>query len=210
MTAEFLHRIRRDLTITLEGFRETVIAIADHVTRKVQIMSLHWQAASTLGQMKTAHRDLGRQLAETVARRPDPLHPPAPEDLSEVERQLIEATRRIQSLKRDMGRTDGMIGDLELEALREDWLTFQRDLALRSAAIQRLVVPRGSAAIDRTVSEVGLPPSVRLVAVIRGPAVLVAFEHLRVRAGDTVVLLGQRDDLRDAAPRFTTRRTATA
>lgn len=210
MTAEFLHRIRRDLTITLEGFRETVIAIAEHVTRKVQIMGLHWQAAHTLGQMKAVHRDLGRQLADAVARRPDAPLPHSPEETAEVERWLVEASRRIQSLKRDMGRTDGMIGDLELEGLREDWLAFQRDLAIRSAAIQRLVVPRGSVAVDRTLQEVGLPSSVRLVAVLRGPTVLVDVEHLRFRAGDTVALLGQRDDLKEASAAFTTRRTATA
>jgi hypothetical protein len=209
MTAEFLRRIRRDLTITLEGFRETVIAIAEHVTRKVQIMSLHWQAAATLGQMKAVHRDLGRRLVDAVARRSD-LLPPTPEERADVERQVIEASRRLQLLRRDMGRTDGMIGDLELEVLREDWLAFQRDLAIRAASIQRVVVPRGSTALDRTVREIGLSPSVRLVAVLRGPTVLVDFEHLRFRAGDTVVLLGRRDDLKEAVPRFTTRRTATA
>ncbi|WP_447972416.1 TrkA C-terminal domain-containing protein [Nitrospira sp. Kam-Ns4a] len=209
MTAEFLHRVRKDLTITLDGVRETVLAIAERVTRKVQILNLQWNAASLGDQIASAHQELGQHLCavlseDQVAHR---LDGPA---RAAIEQRLADCARRIRLLKRDLDRTEGVINELEREALREELLALQRDLTVQSALVERLVVPRGSAAIGQSVRDLSLPTGVRLVALFRGPTLLLSFEHLRFRAGDAVVLLGVRDDLKQAVSRFLARQSATA
>jgi hypothetical protein len=48
------------------------------------------------------------------------------------------------------------------------------------------------------------------VAVLRGPALLLSFDTVLFRPGDTVILLGLRDELKAALPLFLERRRATA
>lgn len=199
MTTKFFHQIRRDLTLSLEGFRETVLAVAERVTRRVQILTLRWHAAATLDQIRVLQQKTG----EHVAALPQ-------EDPAALDQRLADSARRIQALKRDLERTDGLISELDMEVLREDLLALQRDLAARAASMERLVLPKGAVSIGHTVAELSLPQAVRVAAVFRGPMLLLSFEHVRLRAGDIVLLLGHRDDLKEAAPRFLARRSATA
>jgi NhaP-type Na+/H+ and K+/H+ antiporter len=60
------------------------------------------------------------------------------------------------------------------------------------------------------VSQLGLPSSVRVVAVLRGPALLLSFDTVVFKPGDTVILLGLRDDLKAVSQLFLERKRATA
>ncbi|TLY43478.1 MAG: hypothetical protein E6K61_01930, partial [Nitrospirae bacterium] len=78
----------------------------------------------------------------------------------------------------------------------------QQDLTVRAATLERISVARGSAVLDQPVSQLSLPPATRVVAVCRGPAFLVVDQQLVLRAGDIVILIGPRAELKTAVSQF--------
>jgi len=208
MTAEFLRRIRKEFTLTARGLHETVLAIAERVNRKVQILKLHWQAASLSDQIERLHQQLGAALAAVLAPHDD-RHA---HEISHgtTEQHLAEIASRVRLLKKELLLVDPRVRQIESEALREDLLNLERDLFLRSATIERLRVVPGAPASGCAVGQLGLPASVRVVAVLRGPSLLLNFDTVVFRPGDMVILLGLRDELKAVLPLFLERKRATA
>jgi K+/H+ antiporter YhaU regulatory subunit KhtT len=208
MTTEFFRRIRKEFTLTARGIHETVLAVAERVNRKVQVLKLHWQAASLCDQIEALHQSLGVALCDLLARQTDPRTPDIGRE--PLEAHLAEIASRIRLLKKELLQVDPQVRQIESEALREDLLNLERDLFLRSATIERLQVVPGAPACGLSVGQLGLPPAVRVVALLRGPAILLSFDSTVFRTGDTVILLGRRDELKSVLPLFLERKRATA
>ena len=202
MSLELLGRIQQELSITGSAIYETIFALAERANRKVQVLRLHNQASSLLSQIEQAHGELGRQIASLCAKRPPFSHESTlPSD--QLERFLGQAGDRVQQLKRTLLSVDSNIRELKLETIHHDLLTLQQDLSLRAAAIERFPVVQGSQVIGRTLAEVALPASVRLVTVLRGPFLVPPDDALVLRAGDTLVMIGLQADLTQVASEFT-------
>jgi len=202
MSLELLGRIQQELSITGSAIYETILALAERANRKVQVLRLHNQASSLLSQIEQAHGELGRQIASLCAKRPPFSHESTlPSD--QLERFLGQAGDRVQQLKRTLLSVDSNIRELKLETIHHDLLTLQQDLSLRAAAIERFPVVQGSPVIGRTLAEVALPASVRLVTVLRGPFLLPPDDALVLRVGDTLVMIGLQADLAQVASEFT-------
>jgi len=202
MSLELLGRIQQELSITGSAIYETILALAERANRKVQVLRLHNQASSLLSQIEQAHGELGRQIASLCAKRPPFSHESTlPSD--QLERFLGQAGDRVQQLKRTLLSVDSTIRELKMETIHHDLLTLQQDLSLRAAAIERFPVVQGSQVIGRTLAEVALPASVRLVTVLRGPFLVPPDDALVLRAGDTLVMIGLQADLAQVASEFT-------
>jgi K+/H+ antiporter YhaU regulatory subunit KhtT len=207
MSLELFGRIQQELSITGSGIYETVLALAERANRKVQVLRLHSQASSLLSQIEQVHGELGRQIATLCAKRPPFSHESTlPSD--QLERFLGQAGDRIQQLKRTLLSVDSHIRELKLETIHHELLTLQQDLSLRAAAIERLPVARGSPVIGRTLAEVALPASVRLVTVLRGPFLVPPDEALVLRVDDVLVMIGLQADLAQVVSEFTLARNA--
>ena len=202
MSLELLGRIQQELSITGSAIYETILALAERANRKVQVLRLHNQASSLLSQIEQAHGELGRQIASLCAKRPPFSHESTlPSD--QLERVLGQAGDRVQQLKRTLLSVDSNIRELKLETIHHELLTLQQDLSLRAAGIERFPVVQGSQVIGRTLAEVALPASVRLVTVLRGPFLVPPDDALVLRAGDTLVMIGLQADLAQVASEFT-------
>lgn len=202
MSLELLGRIQQELSITGSAIYETVLAFAERVNRKVQVLRLHSQASSLLSQIEQVHAELGRQIAALCAKRPPFSHESTlPSD--QLERLLGQAGNRIQQLKRTLSSVDNQIRELKVETIHHELLTLQQDLSLRAAAIERLPIVQGAPVIGRTLAEVALPASVRLVTVLRGPFLLPPDDALVLRVDDILVLIGLQADLAQVASEFT-------
>ena len=202
MSLELLGRIQQELSITGSAIYETILALAERANRKVQVLRLHNQASSLLSQIEQAHGELGRQIATLCAKRPPFSHESTlPSD--QLERFLGQAGDRVQQLKRTLLSVDSNIRELKLETIHHELLTLQQDLSLRAAAIERFPVVQGSPVIGRTLAEVALPASVRLVTVLRGPFLVPPDDALVLRVGDTLVMIGLQADLAQVASEFT-------
>jgi hypothetical protein len=207
MSLELLGRIQQELSISGSAIYETILGLAERANRKVQVLRLHSQAASLLSQIEQVHGELGRQIAALCSRRPPFSHESTlPSD--HLEHVLSQAGDRIQQLKLTLLSVDSHIRELKLETIHHELLTLQQDLSLRVAAIERFPVVQGSPVIGRTVAEVALPASVRLVTVLRGPFLVPPDDALVLRIDDVLVMIGLQADLVQVASEFTQARNA--
>ena len=200
MTTEFLQRIRKEVSVTQDAVREIVIGLSERVNRKVQTLKLHWRAASLSNQRESALQELGAYLATLLAQVSG-----LPERDSErqgAEARLVEAASQVRGLKKESMQIDALVRELEADTLREDLLRIQQDLTVRAATFERISVAQGSSVLGQPVSHLSLPPATRVVAVCRGPAFLAVDQHLVLRAGDIVILVGPRTELKTAVSQF--------
>ena len=194
MNLELLGRVHKELAITGSAFYEAILAVSERVNRKVQIIRLHWHAATLLQRMDHVTSDVGQQIVDQVSRRflasnqPDSV-------LGPFDATLTRASVRVHELKQSLIRVDAQIRELKLEAIHEDLLRLQRDLSLRSAGIERLVIARGAAAVGQPVRALPRSSSVHIAAILRGPFLLAPAEDLVFRSDDIVVLVGIQADL---------------
>jgi K+/H+ antiporter YhaU regulatory subunit KhtT len=207
MSLELLGRIQQELSITGSAIYETVLALAERANRKIQVLRLHSQASNLLSQIEQGHGELGRQIAALCANRP-PFSHESPLSPDQLERFLGQAGDRIQQLKRTLLSVDSHIHELKLETIHHELLTLQQDLSLRWAAIERFPVVQGSPVTGRTLAEVALPASVRLVTVLRGPFLVPPDDALMLRVDDVLVMVGLQADLAQVAAEFTQARSA--
>jgi ribosome maturation factor RimP len=206
MTPAFLHRIRREMTITMTGLHEVIIAVSERVNRKVQIIKLHWQASTIDRDIEAIHQQVGGQLAAILATHDGSaldVHSP------DVERRLSQANSRIRVLKGDLTQVESVIRELESENLRETLLKVQQDLFTRGAGLERLVVAQTSSAIGQSAGQLPLG-NAQVMAILRGTILLAEPAQALVRAGDIVILIGPREDLNHAVELFTLRQAASA
>jgi hypothetical protein len=193
MSLELLGRLQRELSLTGNAVHEAILAVAERVNRKVQILRLHTQASALLQQLDLATGQLGRQLADHVVRRND-IKPPVDSLAGNVETALIRTAVRIQEYKQALTEIDGRIRDLKLESIHHNLLQLQRDLSLRSAAIERVSVAPGAAAMGQRLADSPRTGSLHIAAVLRGPFLLAPSEDLVFRADDIVIVLGSQPD----------------
>ncbi|MDZ4856766.1 MAG: TrkA C-terminal domain-containing protein [Nitrospirota bacterium] len=207
MSLELLGRIQQELSITGSAMYETVLALAERVNRKVQVLRLHSHASSVLSQIEQGHGDLGRQIVALCAQRP-PFSRESGSPSNQLDNLLDQTSDRIQMLKQTLLSVDSHIRELKMETIHHELLTLQQDLSLRAAAIERFLVAQGSPVIGRTLVEVALPASIRLVTVLRGPIIMPPDGTLILRAGDVLVMIGLQADLAQVASEFTQARDA--
>ncbi len=209
MSFELLGRIQQELSITGSAIYETVLALSERANRKVQILRLHNHASNLLNQIEQGHGDLGRHIVALSAKR-SPLTPESPPSSNQLGEVLGQAGDRIQQLKQTLLNVDSQIRELKLETIHHELLTLQQDLSLRTAAIERLTIVRGSPVIGKRMAEVALPPSVRLVTILRGPFLVSPDDTLVLRADDILIMVGLQVDLALVSSDFTHARNGTS
>ncbi|MCP9456152.1 MAG: TrkA C-terminal domain-containing protein [Nitrospira sp.] len=206
MNLEMLSRVRKELTITASALYETILALAERVNRKVQVMQLHWQATTVLQRIDQVAMETGRLIVASLTNRPPGLtqHPSSfsPKQLDSL---ITHSMIQIRALKNLLVQTDEKIRDLKLEVIHENLLALQHDLTLRSAKIERLIVAPHAAAVGQPLRAWPRSSSVHLVTVMRGAYLLPPSETLVVQKGDILVFIGPELELTAAIEWFTNR-----
>jgi hypothetical protein len=202
MSLELLGRIHKELTMTGSAVYETVLAVSERVNRKVQIIRLHWQASQLLERMDQVTGEVGQQITGQVSRR---IMTRTSSDVAygAVDAVLNRAVVRVRELKASLVRIDTRIRDLKLEAIHHDLLRLQRDLSVRAAAIERLVISRHAPAVGQSLGALPRLPSVQIATILRGPFLLAPAADVIFRPDDIVVLFGLRAELDQLTPWFT-------
>ncbi|MBH0179316.1 MAG: TrkA C-terminal domain-containing protein [Nitrospira sp.] len=206
MSLEFFGRLHKELSITGSALYEIVLSISERVNRKTQIIRLHWHASGVLQRIDEVTAEVGRQVVDHTGR---PFSNQNQHD-STMDTTVSHAAARVQELKRSLTRIDGQIRELKLEAIHEDSLKLQQDLAVRSAKIERLTITRHAAAVGQTISAMPRSSSIHIVSVLRGPFLLAPSEGLIFRSDDIVVLIGIESELDRLVTWFTSQRTLNA
>ncbi|WHZ14994.1 MAG: hypothetical protein OJF52_001835 [Nitrospira sp.] len=202
LSFELLARFRKELSLTGSALYETIVAIAERVNRKVQVLRLHGQAAAILSQIQALHRQIGRRIADTLATPTGSAQSESRATLLPLEEAIRSASDRIKGQRTTLQHIESHIRELKVEVAQEELLILQRELGLRDAAIERVVVTPGAAVIGHPIGEFDLPATTRIVAVFRGPFLLPLSASLTLRADDIVILAGLRNDLTHWLPHF--------
>ena len=195
LSFELLARIRKELSLTGSALYETIVAIAERVNRKVHVLRLHGQATTILQQIHLIHQQIGQQVAATTATPAGSLAPDPTVKLAPLEHALRIASERIKGQRAALQQVERQIRELKVELAHEDLLTMQRELGLRDAAIERVVVARGAPVIGHPIGEFDLPSTTHIAAVFRGPFLLPLSDSMTLRPDDVVILVGLRHDL---------------
>ncbi len=202
LSFELLARIRKELSLTGSALYETIVAIAERVNRKVHVLRLHGQATTVLNQIHTLHRHIGHRIADLSAKSPGAMPPPASSALQPLSDAIRTASDRIKGQRTALQQIERHIRDLKTELAHEDLLTIQRELGLRNASLERVVVAPGAPVIGHPIGEFDLPVTTHLVAVFRGPFLLPLSTSMTLWPDDIVILVGLRQDLTQWLPHF--------
>lgn len=203
-----LGRIKKEAWVTIVAFREVTFAIAERVNRRVQIMRLQWQATELASRIDSVYIEVGKRLANLAAMNTETRRSAAdPDHVSVI---LERMTPLLQQLRDDLSQVAAHLRELEIDTLTETLLRFQQDLISHSRTIERAVVARRAVVLGRSVSQLGLAPMVRIAAVFRGTTALTISGHTGLKAGDVVVLIGPRADVKQALLWFTEGQVALA
>lgn len=208
MTFELLGRVHKELSITGHAFYETILSISELVNRKVQIIRLHGQASTLFQHIDDMTATVGQQIVAQVSDRL--LYQSHPDSVvGAIDQMLADAVSRVQGLKRSLSEVDAQIRELKIETVHQDLLSLQRELALRSGGIERVIVLRGAAAAGQPLSALPQYSSAYVAAVLRGPFLLTPTNDLLFRPGDIVVLIGAQTELNQLVSWFTNQRFLT-
>jgi len=202
LSFELLARFRKELSLTGSALYETIVAIAERVNRKVQVLRLHGQATTILNQIHAIHRDIGWRVADLTAQSAADPSSKARSNMVPLDSAIRAAADRIKGQRAALQHIESHIRDLKVELAQEELLTMQRELSLRDAAIERVVVAQGAAVIGHPLGEFDLPATTRVAAVFRGPFLLPLSDSLTLRQDDIVILTGLRHDLSQWLPHF--------
>jgi len=206
MSFELLGRVHKEFSITGSALYEAILAIAERVNRKVQIIRLHWQASRLLERMDRVSGDVGQEIVDHVTKRWN-TNGPVDSGVSTLDALLHRATAGVQDLKRSLVQIDTQIRGLKLEAIHQELLHLQRDLSLRSAAIERLSIRAHARAVGQPLSACPRSSSVHIVTILRGPSLLAPEADVVFRPDYIVVMIGLQSEMDDLVDWFTDSRS---
>jgi hypothetical protein len=198
---ELVARFRKEIVLTGSALYETVMAIAERVNRKVQVLRLHGQATHHLGAIQTLQRHIGRQVAHHFGSLEPTLRQQRP-SMAAMDTALSTAATRLRHCREELVRTEARIRELRSEVAHEDLLAVQRDLALREAVLERVVVGKGAPILGHPLQDMAMPATARIAVVFRGPFVVPLSDELLLRPGDVILLAGLRADVEQLLPYF--------
>jgi K+/H+ antiporter YhaU regulatory subunit KhtT len=202
MTASIASHIAKEIKITAQALRESIIAVAERVNRKIQVLILHWRVGTLHEHIDRTYQTLGSHLCLLLSQQLRETDMQSPVVGSETDMIFCESVTRVRTAKQELREIDMVICELETETLREDLAMLQHDLSVRSAMIRRVVVERDAMAVGRSMVQLGLPSTVRVAAVLRGPALIPGPDQAELRRGDIIVLVGPRTDLQRSLSSF--------
>ncbi len=176
----------RTLSISVDGAREAVMAVAERVARRVQVTKLQLQAEDAEARLRQTYEALGQCLYTAhAAHSPEALNVDAALPLCEGIRMEQRALQEIRD--RLASRYD--------DVLIVPMIRLQEDLQAGGGTIERVTITPNAQADGKPLSDAALPESVRIVLVRRNDALIFPSAQLILRAGDQVTLIGNRSEL---------------
>jgi K+/H+ antiporter YhaU regulatory subunit KhtT len=176
----------RTLSISLDGAKEAIMAVAERVARRVQVTKLQLQAEDAEARLKQAYQALGQCLYDTHAG-----HPPGAFTVDDA-LPLCESIRAEQRALQELrDRLASRYDDVLILPL----IRLQEDLQEGGGTIERVTIAPNAPADGKPLGEVPLPDSVRVALVRRNESLLYPSAQLVLRAGDQLTVIGNRSAL---------------
>jgi hypothetical protein len=179
----------RTLSITLDGAKEAVMAVAERVARRVQVTKLQLQAEDAEARLRQAYESMGQRLyVAHTAHSPEATNVDAVLPLCESVRAEQRALREIRD------RLASRYDDVLIVPL----IRLQEDLQAGGGTIERITITPNAQADGKPLSGVDFPEGIRIVLVRRHDSLMFPSAQLILRAGDQVTVIGNRSALSGA------------
>ena len=183
----------RTFSISIDGAKEAIMAVAERVARRVQVTKLQLQAEDAEARLRQTYEALGQCLyAMHAAHSPEAVNVEAALPLCESARTEQRALQEIRD------RLASRYDDVLIVPL----IRLQEDLQTGGGTIERITIAPNAQADGKPLGDAVLPENVRIVLVRRSDALLFPSAHLVLRAGDQVTLIGTRSELPGALQSF--------
>lgn len=169
--------------------REAILAVAERVAQRVQVGKLQLRAEEAEARLQRSYEALGECLYRS---RSGPPHEAfATDEALPLTARIREEQQLLQELR---NRLASHYDDLLVVPL----VRLQEDLRDGGGTIERVTISPGAHADGKRLADLGLPDTVRLVALRRGESLLIPFGGLLLQAGDQLTVLGSRSAVPDA------------
>jgi TrkA family protein len=179
----------RTFSLTLDGAREAVVAVAERVAMRVHVGKLELMIEDAETRLQQAYEALGQYLYNIR-------HAPSEEGAS-LDTTLPLSTRIRQKQQVLQALRDRLASQLE-DQLIMPLSRLQEDLQQGGGTVERVTIAPGTQADGRRLGDLPLPETVRLIALRRGETLLIPSGSLVFRAGDEITILGSRSSVLDA------------
>jgi len=178
-----LKSAHRAFSLSLEGVRETISALAERVTLRVQAGKLQFRAEETEARLRHAYESLGACLHRT---RTAPYAGAFPAD------EVHQLCERIHTEQRTLQELRDKLASHDDDSLVVPLVRLQEDLRESGGTVERVTISPTAHADGKRLSELVFPEGVHVVAIRRDDALIFPTETVVLRAGDQVTLVGNR------------------
>jgi hypothetical protein len=177
----------RTLSISFDGAKEAVMAVAERVARRVQVTKLQLQAENAEARLRQAYESMGQHMYNVHAS-----HLPGTAQIIDDSLPLCEGIRAEQrALQEIRDRLASRYDDVLIIPL----IRLQEDLQAGGGAVERITIVPSAQADGKPISTVALPESVKIALVRRNDALIFPSDQMVLRAGDQVTIIGNRSAL---------------
>lgn len=177
-------RLKREILSIFSGVREGLTEVAERVSKKVHIEKLQWEKTALEKRIAKASITLGQKICECF---PFPTDGPLRED-------IINVVEEIRTLHHRHRFLDTQIAEKRDDALTERLEELRTALSLNEAIILPLSLHSPSPLIGQSITALSLPPGFILVCLLRKSRLYLPAQHITLREGDRLLLLGFEKD----------------
>ena len=179
----FLRTVHRTLAISLDGIRETILAVSERVAFRVQVGKLHLQAEDASVRLREAYESLGASLYTT---RGFPRTEGFPPDAA------LQFCERIRAEQRTLQEIRDRLASRYDNILEEPLIRLQEDLKEGGGTVERVTISPSSHVEGKCLRDLTFPEGVRIILIRRGESLIFPSASSVLRAGDQVTLVGNR------------------
>lgn len=188
------NRIYKELTISLEGLRKSLMEIAITMSENTQIARLLYQIFELQKKMDKLYIKTGQSVHE--------LHPLPVSEAAEND-QIKENISKLKSLQSDINRIEKEINLLREERVKSKLDELTRYMRRGGYTIEEFTVAQDSGALNKSADEIFLPGDSIIVAIIHNEKFNLPQDRIKLTEGDRVFVLSSANTILEAAEIFT-------
>lgn len=181
MTA--LKSLQQTFSISLEGMREAILAIAERVASRVQVGKLQLQTEDIETRLRNTYAALGQCLYRT---RLSPHQGVFPAD------DVLQLCNRIRMEQKTLHDVRDRLASQYDELLDASLHRLKEDLRDGRGTIERVTITTAARADGKSLGRLALPAAVQFILVRRGETVIFPSSDTVLKAGDQVTVVGSR------------------
>ena len=174
-----------------KGFGVGVEAVSEKTEELSVLAKLNWEKLKI---QKSIEKELNKLGGKVFQLHVENREKDLTINTQEIVEKLNELEQQLQ-VKADEIKEVSDKGEIDKKRLKE----FKHDLELGDGAIEQLIIDEKGKIVGKKLMEIKLPENVLVGAIVREGKVIIPDGNTIIQIGDKLTLLGEKDDVSDAA-----------